>query len=610
MKIYFHSGDLACKTPFGAVKTEETVQFKIYVYNDVYVERIFLVTGEGAQYPFSYAGCENNYSKYRLEVSFSEPGVQYYCFLLETEHGVFYGKNRDGVLEIDESLPWWQLTVYDRNFTVPEWAKGKIMYQIFPDRFAKSADASYPPVKNQRKLHDDWNAIPDFIYQEKPYLANDYLGGNLRGITENLDYLKKLGVEILYLNPIFESGENHRYSTADYKKIDPYLGDDADFDALIAACNKRKIRVILDGVFSHTGADSRYFNKYGHYDSVGAYQSEQSPYYPWYSFQKHPDSYECWWGFRNLPNVREDNEVYLDYITNPEHGVLKYWQDRGVAGWRLDVADELPDVFIDRLRQCVKTVNPDALIIGEVWEDASNKESYGVKRRYLLGKQLDSVMNYPFRTAIIEYVKTNHCGDFVRSVMQILENYPEEVLLVLMNSLGTHDTRRILTEFGVEREIAPEQQGVYRMSEKEYSRGKECLKLAVVLQFTLPGIPSIYYGDEVGLQGFADPYCRMGYPWGKEDTDILGFYHKITAFHKKYHKDLLSRMTSVSEMDGLIYYQRGNLEVYVNAGDEAVFYKDCVKGTLVFSDKAIAHNEYGMIMSPKSFAIFKGDSNK
>lgn len=610
MNIYFDSTDLSCKQPFGAVRTGETVCFRISVYNDVYVNKVVFVSQELGEYDFSYEGCKDNRSIYRLELTVSEPKACFYCFRIETEQGVFYGKNRNGTLAIGENLPLFQLTVYDRQFTTPEWAKGKIMYQIFPDRFAKSEKFSPLPAKNQRTIHRQWDEVPVFIHQQNPYLANDYFGGNLKGITEKLDYLKKLGVGIIYLNPVFESSENHRYSTADYKNIDPYLGTEKDFTDFTKACHKRGIRVILDGVFSHTGADSVYFNKFGHYDSVGAYQSQSSPYYPWYDFHEFPQQYESWWGFPNLPNVQEDNEAYLDFITNPETGVLKYWHDRGVDGWRLDVADELPDIFIDRLRQTVKQLDPNAMVIGEVWEDASNKESYGVKRRYLLGQQLDSVMNYPFRTAIIDYVLHNNPDAFIRSVSQILENYPEEVLSVLMNSLGTHDTRRILTELGVTEEIPPEEQGAYRMSEEAYRKACEGLKLATVLQFTLPGIPCIYYGDEVGMQGFRDPYCRTTYPYGKEDKDLLEFYQNITAFHQAHTSDLTERLTRISQTDGILHFCRGSLLVYVNAGDDAAFYKESIQGELVLCEKPVVYNEYGMILPPKSFAIIKREKDK
>ncbi|MBO5408338.1 MAG: glycoside hydrolase family 13 protein [Clostridia bacterium] len=604
MNIYYNSRDILCKNPFGAVMVNREVLFRIFIFNDVYVEKVSLVTAKGERYDFSYEGCQGDYSRYQLQVAFPTAEALFYEFHIQTEHGGFVGRNQNGKLVLDETLPMFQQTVYKKGFSTPDWAKGKIMYQIFPDRFKRSDKVILPTVKNERILHENWDDVPIFLPQQNPYLANDYFGGNLKGITEQLDYLKKLGVGIIYLNPVFESGENHRYSTADYKKIDPYLGTEKDFVAFTKACKKCGIHVILDGVFSHTGADSVYFNKYGHYDSVGAYQSTDSPYYPWYCFQRFPDSYESWWGFKNLPNVREENECYLDFITNPENGVLKFWHDRGVDGWRLDVADELPDVFIDRLRQTVKELNPDGFVIGEVWEDASNKESYGIKRRYLLGDQLDSVMNYPFRTAILEYVKHCDAERFINSVMPILENYPQEVLSVLMNSLSTHDTRRSLTELGVLTEIPLHEQGTYRMNEEEYRTAKKLLKLATVLQFTLPGIPCIYYGDEVGLQGFADPYCRGTYPYGKEDSDLLEFYQQIGKLKTAYEEDFKTPLTEITHTDSILSFKRGELTVLVNGGEETALWKEIVMGKSVFSHESVLYNEYGILMPPKSYIIF------
>ncbi len=607
MNIYFNSRDILCKNPFGAVRVNREVLFCIFIFNDIYVEKVSLVTSKGNHYDFSYAGCRENYSQYELKVSFSDSEALFYEFQIQTEHGTFVGRNQNGRLVLDESFPMFQQTVYKEGFSTPDWAKGKIMYQIFPDRFKRSDKVKLPETKNKRILHENWDETPIFLPEQNPYLANDYFGGNLRGITERLDDLKELGVGIIYLNPVFESGENHRYSTADYKNIDPYLGSEKDFTDFTKACKKRGIRVVLDGVFSHTGADSVYFNKFGHYDSLGAYQSTDSPYYPWYSFGKHPDTYESWWGFKNLPNVREDNECYLDFITNPENGVLKFWHDRGVDGWRLDVADELPDVFIDRLRKTVKEINPDGFIIGEVWEDASNKESYGVKRRYLLGDQLDSVMNYPFRTAIIDYVKYHDAEKFVNSVMPILENYPPDVLAVLMNSLGTHDTKRILTELGVNEEIPKTEQKHYRLDEISYQKAKENLKIATVLQFTLPGIPCIYYGDEVGMQGFADPYCRGTYPYGKEDTELLDFYQKIAKFHTDYEEVFKTPLTNITYQDEILCFKRGNLKVLVNSKDETTLFPEGVSGESVFTHEGVLYNEYGVLMPPKSYMVLKED---
>ena len=338
----------------------------------------------------------------------------------------------------------------------------------------------------------------------------------------------------IYLNPIFESHENHRYNTANYRKVDPLLGTNEDFRELCKAAKTYGISVILDGVFSHTGADSIYFNKFGRYPTPGAYQSEKSPYYSWYHFWGNKE-YESWWGIDTLPNVDENNPSYTKYICGDD-GVLDYWLSLGAAGYRLDVADELPDEFLDNLRACVKKFDEEKIVIGEVWEDASNKEAYGVKRRYLLGDQLDSVMNYPFREAIIAYMKGEAATTFRDRIMGILENYPKCTVDVLMNFVSTHDIERAINRFGGQPcdDKSKDWMASNELSPEEYERGKTLLKGAMVLQFFLPGVPSIYYGDEAGLQGWKDPFNRRCYPWGQEDTELIDYTRQLAKIRREH----------------------------------------------------------------------------
>lgn len=271
------------------------------------------------------------------------------------------------------------------------------MYQIFPDRFCRSGE-KHENVPTDRIIHENWEDTPFFRPDERGIIRNnDYFAGDFKGIESKLPYLQSLGVTCIYLNPVFESHENHRYSTACYEHIDPMLGTDEDFEHLCKQAKTYGIDIILDGVFSHTGADSIYFNKFGRYgDHEGAYRDPDSKYKNWYFFSRYPFDYESWWGITTLPNVNENNPDYTEYICG-ENGILQRWIDKGARGWRLDVADELPDEFLDNLNKAVKAKGNDKVIYGEVWEDASNKESYGVRRRYLIGGQLDSVMNYPSR---------------------------------------------------------------------------------------------------------------------------------------------------------------------------------------------------------------------
>ena len=521
-QLYFDAWDLQCKDPFGAVEADSSVTLRLAVSRTLTHKSIALILRKegGAQKRLLFTKAEIRKDDYIYSLTFraGDAGLYFYRFEIETAKGtLFVGRNEQASAVIGDFLPEWQLTVYGKNYEVPAQMQTGVMYQIFPDRFLRGSDRPLPATKDARIIHKTWGERPLSTFDMPKYEATDFFGGDLAGITKKLPYLSELGVTVIYLNPIFEAASNHRYNTGDYLKIDPYLGDETDFVTLCAEAEKLGIRIILDGVFSHTGSDSVYFNKDGHYDSVGAWQSPDSPYAKWYTFKdkKHTD-YECWWGFKTLPNVDEVQPDYMEFICG-EKGVLRYWLERGAGGFRLDVADELPDEFLKKLRQCIKSEDPGNYILGEVWEDASIKCSYGVRRPYLLGEELDSVMNYPWRTAILDFMKTGSAMPFYTSVMTILDHYPPQSIATLMTPLSTHDRSRALTELGVGHEVADAAKGDYKLTEKEYRLGKELLKQASLLQYTLPGFPSLYYGDEAGLTGFSDPWCRRCFPWGEED---------------------------------------------------------------------------------------------
>lgn len=570
-QVAYNSQQQQHKTPFGAVSTEQSVRLCIHVSKTCGATGVRLVyrrdgTADSQTVSMAIAAETDPWQQYACTFTIPAPGLYFYRFEIETAGGTLFCGLQNGEAAVGDWLDEWQLTVYDAAFCTPPQAGGGIMYQIFPDRFCRSEKYTPRPAANPRTIHENWYDVPDFIYNTPDYKGNDYYCGNLQGIIEQLDYLQSLHVTMLYLNPVFESPENHRYSTANYMQIDPYLGTNEDFEELCRACAARGIDVLLDGVFSHTGADSIYFNKYGHYDSPGAYNTPDSPYREWYDFVQYPTEYRCWWNFENLPNVNECNPSYMDYITG-ENGVLQYWQKKGCKGWRLDVADELPDAFIDAVRARVKAENPNALLIGEVWEDATTKCAYGQRRRYLLGKQLDSVMNYPWRTAILDFVQNGDSALFHSRLMCIMENYPPPVLNCLMNSLSTHDTERAITLLGVVHPVAPEEQGAYVMTDEEYARGRDRLIKASFLQFTLPGIPCIYYGDEAGLGGFRDPYCRMGYPYGREDRELLHVFQTLGAMRSKFQKQFVQPFVLYAQKAGVYAYCRGSILCAVNLGE-------------------------------------------
>jgi len=563
--VIYNSKDKIYKSVFGALATNQKCTFcidikseKEPIYANMYVRQDD--ANNFSSYEMKCIEKNGDYFRYSCEISFDNAGLFFYRFEFATPDGMRYCGLKDGIAQIGEWLSEWQLTVYDENFDTPDWAKNKVMYQIFPDRFSRSSNYMCPKDKNEKILVDDWNALPQAF-------GRDFFMGNLDGIIKKLSYIKDLGVDIIYLNPIFESSENHRYSTGDYKKIDPILGTNEDFMRLCEEAKKIDIKIILDGVFSHTGADSRYFNKFLNYDSIGAYQGESSPYYNWYNFYDDGKRYDCWWGFDNLPNVNETHPDFLEFITGDD-GVLAYWQNLGASGWRLDVTDELPDEFLDSLRWRVKKTDKTALIIGEVWEDATNKFAYGKRRRYLLGHQLDSVMNYVWKNAIIDYIKTANSENFAQSILTLEENYPKPAIDCLMNIISTHDTKRILNELGVKSYVPKEKEKDYLLSEEEIKRGTLRVYLAMFLLFSLPGTACIYYGDEVGLDGFSDPYCRKTYPYGKENFKIYDFVKELSTLRKKYPESFSCLIKEFFISGGAIVFLRGDLLFAINVSEK------------------------------------------
>lgn len=429
-------------------------------------------------------------------------------------------------------LPY-QITVYEKNFTVPDWYAGKIMYQIFPDRFKRGADYDYEKKINshhsdQRIYQKNWDAEVD-IYGKEPegYKALDFFGGTLQGIREELDYIREMGVSIIYLNPIFSSRSNHRYDTADYMTVDPVLGTNKDFSDLCQAAKERGIRIILDGVFSHTGADSIYFNKYGHYPDKGAFQSllekSYSPYFNWYNIHQDASAitYDSWWGFEDLPAVQENDLTFRDYILG-QNGVIRTWLARGASGFRLDVSDELPDSFLQEMRLVVKDQDPEAVILGEVWEDASNKVSYGAYRDFLLGRTHDNVMGYPFRQAVTDFFKEYIAADELNNYLEnIREHYPPAAFASSMNLLGSHDTARFITTVAGSPDPGNRELQInMSLTDEQRQEGLRLLYLATFLQMTYPGTPSIYYGDEIAMEGYRDPFNRRTFDWTKKNLSI------------------------------------------------------------------------------------------
>ncbi len=560
----FDSRDSRYRAPFGAVEAGEEIHFRVCLPRTLDCRAVRLqIARDGeaaADWGLFWCGMEGDaHECWECHYAPAAPGLYFYRFELETAHGTrVLVRCPDGSARLSETGgDRWQITAYSPALRTPDWLPGGVFYQIFPDRFAADG-AEKADVPADRVRRTDWGGEPVWRPDEAGQVRNnDYFGGSLRGITERLPYLQSLGVTCLYLNPVFEAHSNHRYDTADYERIDPLLGDEADLRTLCREAAACGIRVILDGVFSHTGADSRYFNRFGRYPGTGAWQSPDSPFAAWYSFSEWPDKYAAWWDFPNLPEVRETCPSFMEYI-NGTAGIVRRWLAAGAAGWRLDVADELPDEFLDALRTAAKAEKPDALVLGEVWEDASNKQSYGHRRRYLLGDQLDSVMNYPFANAIYAFLKGEPADAFFAAVGDILEHYPPAVIRVLMNPLGTHDTARALTVLAGEPagRRGREWQAAQRLSPAERERGVRLLRLASALQFCLPGVPCIYYGDEAGMEGYRDPFNRGCYPWGGEDDRLLAWYRALGALRRRSPVLREGKLARVPAPEGVVAFTR------------------------------------------------------
>ncbi len=474
---------------------------------------------------------------YRCSLSALGLGLYFGRIRLITVFGEYFGiRNGKRVrfvrdVAVNDTL---QISVSRFIFPAPDRYLGGVIYHIFVDRFARGSRSI--SQKNGAKIIDNWeNGVPEYPEYPGAYLENNtFYGGTLYGVAERLDYLSSLGVSLIYLSPIFEAYSNHKYDTANYMEVDSMFGGEEALRFLIQEAKKRKIGILLDGVFNHTGSDSIYFNKKGTYPSIGAYQSIDSPFYSWYSFQKYPQEYTCWWGIPILPRIHPDREECRSYFLGND-GVIQKYAKMGIAGFRLDVADELSDDFIAGIKRVLCESDPKSLLYGEVWEDASNKVAYGVRKRYYLGKELDGVMNYPLRKALLAYVLSRDPSELFYVFEQLYPNTPKRILDAQMNLLGTHDTERILTALGAEHKADATNAELCkkRMSDQERMIGKQRLKMLYTVIATLPGLPMIYYGDEVGLEGYSDPFNRMPYPYGKEDDEILSHYIKIGSIRRK-----------------------------------------------------------------------------
>ncbi len=573
METYFDPRDTRCKTPFGAAPCSTEVRFTLF--DDAFCGCELLVYREfaGAEDVCPLPPAEGGFSG-----AYTAPGegeLCWYVFQLTRWDGTLSYLGKNGLRPDRDGAARWQLTVYEDTGT-PDWFGRGVTYQIFPDRFRRTGTPDVSGMVGRRWLHESWDDQPVFRPDEDGQITNrDFFGGSLAGITEKLDYLQSLSVTTLYLNPIFEAASNHRYDTADYRAIDPLLGDEETFRTLCREAHKRGMRVLLDGVFNHTGSRSRYFNADGFYPELGAAQSQDSPYYDWYSFHPWPTDYDAWWGVKTLPAVNEQRPAYRQFIFKGEDSVVRHWLRCGADGWRLDVADELPGDFIAGIRRAIEDEKPDGYLLGEVWEDGSNKVAYSQRRRYLLGRETHGLMNYPLRTALLRWLGGGDAAEFRESMETLRANYPPAAFYGAMNFLGTHDTPRILTLLGAGHiPAAKEERAAFALSPAQLARGRAKLRLAGMLLYGFPGSPTLFYGDEAGMQGFEDPLNRGTYPWGQEDTGLLDFFRALGRLRKERRSLQSGSLTYIyAQGGGLVITREHEGEttmVALNAGDEAL----------------------------------------
>lgn len=634
MIIEHNSQSLLCRTPFGAAVCGKKVHLRILIGECDWPESVMLsyrFNGEDYKEHMYFHSVISDMNLYETVLTLPEkPGILFYFFEIHAGGECVYYSNNDarlgGIGKICDKDPLcYQITVYDKSYKTPDWFKGGVMYQIFPDRFYKSEN--YNGLDKARNIiKRNWGDTPFYTSEQfgGEYLSNDCFGGSLKGIAEKLDYLCDLGIDIIYLNPIFEANSNHKYNTANYEKIDPLFGDEQIFKDLCQKAKEKGIRIVLDGVFNHTGSDSIYFNKNSTYDSIGAYQSKNSPYYDWYNFSDYPDEYDCWWGIKTLPHVNENSKSYQNYILTGDDAIIKKWLRLGASGWRLDVVDELPDEFVKKLRYEAKKEKSDAVIIGEVWEDASNKVAYGELREYLCGFELDSAMNYPLRNAIISFSKAvTDAKEFNSAVMSLKENYPPQAFYAMMNFLSSHDTQRIITKLSDLPDgdsLSRSEQAKLFLNDEQRTEALKRLYLALFLQFTLPGVCCIYYGDEIGMEGYSDPFCRKCYPWDKDkDENLKAFYKKLIALKKSSKAFISGELIFVyGEGSATGFIRKHEGEVYLcilNTSPSYPWHLSLELGRFLISSLSNIENSdenyecgfgrFNINLNPQSFKVFK-----
>jgi glycosidase len=571
----FDSRSTLYKVPQGAVPagTPVTVRFRTF-HDDVTsvkvrvwdanankqrLVKMVLAAHDVSCYQSSLASSTCDYWQATLPTP--QPDVLWYRFVVQDGTATAYYADDTTALDggtgtttagvVDNS---YAQTVYDPSFKVPAWASHAVVYQIFPDRFANGDRKNDP--KPTDALYDthptlkDWNDRPEgYCRSYDPPCAQgphgtDYFGGDLKGIRQKLEWIHGNGFNTIYLNPIFWAKSNHRYDTADYLQIDPYLGDMKEFKLLVQQAHELGMHIILDGVFNHMSSDSPFFDRYHHSATLGACESLASQYRSWFTFTDSnvpcgAGDYTGWAGFDSIPVLNKSNPDVQQYFLTGDDSVTKHWLRAGADGWRLDVMGDpsFPAGYWQTFRQVVKQTDPDALIVGELWQKDTTL------LRLLAGDAADSTMNYRLRDAVLgllgpQAYDGKGFGDsghpltptqFAARMSAQREDYAPPVYSALMNLIDSHDTARALWDLtpGAKTTAAKEQDAA------NLAQGKQRLRIASLIQYTIPGMPTVYYGDEVGVTGGDDPDNRRTYPWpntgGTQDAQLLAHYRALAA---------------------------------------------------------------------------------
>lgn len=609
-QVTFFPNCKKCKTPTGAATVDEPITLTLKFTRPQNPSDVYLVLTKDGEDPVRYAmnlvKDEDNEYTYTITVKVTTAGLYFYHFDITNEEQVYrVGSDVDLNALLGKGGDW-QLTVTSDDAQKPTALDGGVMYEIMPDRFFIGGERL--KTKTYGVYREDWGGIPEFRADADGKVRNeDFFGGNIKGIIKKLTYLKNLGVTCICLTPIFEAHSNHKYDPGNYMRVDSDFGTADDLKDLIKKAAKRGISVIVDGVFSHTGDDSIYFNKYGNYDGAGAYRSVKSPYYSWYKFKNYPDEYECRYNIDIMPDTDCDNAMFGEFVAGAE-GVIRTWTRMGLGGWRLDVCEQLSDEFIARCVAAAKKENPDAVVYGEVFMDASNMIVDGNRRCFVSGGKLDSVTNYPFKEDILNFVR---CGDSNRlnnTVGFVVNNYPAHAVNSLMNILGNHDTARLMTVLGDNGAIGCREDKAYA-EVKNKEQATELVKLASALQYTLPGVPCVYYGDEVGMEGFEDPFNRKCYPWGGGDKQLLRWYKKLGGI-RKAERDVFARgrYKAVDTESGVMYFARKTEKetIYIVVNNSGSDYTPATDGK-DYTD-LFTYKPFGGTVKDKGVAIFKATS--